>query len=197
VAATSFGTDISNDSLLAKTSPTFNVRKAMTPIPAFGKAAINDIRNSIFQRMRDIIRIGGTSGYQSAVNGLDLGVDRRGNNMNAFLGMKVLTDLLVMGRCGVFVDNSIVTGETLADAMGARPYLYSYQAEDILSWSCTKADDPSEFHSLLLRDTALEYDRRTMLPLQTFQRFRMLWIDETNGQGQSPVLRRRWCRDQP
>jgi hypothetical protein len=127
-------------------------------------------------------------GYQSAVNGLDLGVDRRGNNMNAFLGMKVLTELLVMGRCGVFVDNSIVTGETLADAQGARPYLYSYQAEDILSWSCTKADDPSEFQSLLLRDTALEYDRRTMLPLQTFQRFRLLWIDETNGQSQPPVL---------
>jgi hypothetical protein len=161
--------------------PDFNLRRAMTPIPAFGKAAINDIRNSIFQRMRDITRIGGTQGYQNAVNGLDLGVDRRGNNMNAFLGMKVLTELLVMGRCGVFVDNSIVIGETVADAQGARPYLYSYQAEDILSWSCTKADDPSEFQSLLLRDTALEYDRRTMLPLQTFQRFRLLWIDELTG----------------
>lgn len=156
----------------------FNARRAMTPIPAFGKAAINDIRNSIFQRMRDIMRIGGSENYQNAINGNNLGVDRRGSTMNAFLGMKVLTELLIMGRTGIFVDNSVVQGETLADAIGARPYLYPYQVEDILSWSSTKAEDPSEFQAILLRDTGLDYDRRTMLPLQSFQRFRMLWVED-------------------
>ena len=32
----------------------FEARKRITPIPAFAKAAINRIRNSIFQRMHDI-----------------------------------------------------------------------------------------------------------------------------------------------
>jgi hypothetical protein len=159
----------------------FLARKRTTPIPAFAKAAINKIRNAIFQRMRDIVRIGGSQNYQNAVNGLDLGVDRRGNNMNAFLGMRVLTDLLVMGRAGVFVDNSVVEGVTMADSIGARPYLYPYQVEDILSWSCTSPDSPSNFHSLLLRDTCLNFDRRTNLPVETFQRFRLLWIDDETG----------------
>ena len=38
----------------------FVTRKAMTPIPTFAKAAINDVRNAIFQRMRDITRRGGS-----------------------------------------------------------------------------------------------------------------------------------------
>lgn len=159
----------------------FAARKRLTPIPSYAKAAINEIRNSIFQRMRDIVRRDGSDGYQRAINGLDQGVDRRGHTMNAFLGIKCLTELLTMGRCGVFVDNSIVTGDTLADASGVHPYLYAYQIEDILSWSSTKPDEPSEFQSVLLRDTAMDYDRRTLLPLQTFQRFRLIWIDQDTG----------------
>ena len=117
----------------------FNDRLEMTPIPAFARLAINDVRNSIFQRMRDITRRGGSSSYQSAVAGLNLGVDKRGLNMNAFLGVKVLTDLLIMGRVGVFVDAPALTGEvTLAQAQAQeqRPYLYYYPIEDILSWTC-------------------------------------------------------------
>jgi hypothetical protein len=155
----------------------FKLRSKLTPVPAFAKAAINDIRNSIFQRMRDITRVGGSQDYRNAVAGLNLGVDRRGSSMNAFLGQKVLSDLLVMGRCGVFVDNSVIEGNTLADSMGARPYLYAYQIEDILSWTCASPDDPSQFQSLLLRDTCIDYDRRTLLPLTSFQRFRLLWLE--------------------
>jgi hypothetical protein len=156
----------------------FEIRRRLTPVPAFAKSAINDIRNSIFQRMRDITRVGGSEAYRKAVNGVDLGVDRRGSGMNAFLGMKVLQELLVMGRCGIFVDNSVLQGQTLADTIGVRPYLYTYQAEDILSWTCASPDNPSEFQSLLVRDTCTDYDRRTSLPLQTFQRFRMLWLEQ-------------------
>jgi hypothetical protein len=60
---------------------------------------------AIFQRMRDITRRGGSQAYQRAVNGLNLGVDLRGNTMNGFLGIKVLTELLIMGRVGVYVDS--------------------------------------------------------------------------------------------
>ena len=160
----------------------FNDRLEMTPIPAFARLAINDVRNSIFQRMRDITRRGGSSSYQSAVAGLDLGVDKRGHNMNAFLGVKVLTDLLIMGRVGVFVDAPALTGEvSLAEATEQRPYLYYYPIEDILSWTCSKPEEPSEFQAILLRDVVLNFDQRTYLPTTTVERFRMLWINRDTG----------------
>jgi len=162
-------------------SQDFEARKRLTPVPSFAKAAINRIRNSIFQRMNDITRRGGSPAYQRAIAGLDQGVDRRGSTMNAFLGIKCLPELLVMGRGGVFVDNSVIPGETLADIGGSRPYLYSYQIEDILSWACTKPDEPSEFQAVLLRDTVMDYDQATMLPLQNLQRMRLLWIDKDTG----------------
>ena len=94
----------------------FATRKAITPVPKFAKAAINDIRNAIYQRLRDVVRKGGSEVYQEAVNGNNLGVDHRGSTMNAFLGVKVLTELLVMGRVGVFVDHPLVPADaTLAD----------------------------------------------------------------------------------
>ena len=160
----------------------FVTRKAMTPIPTFAKAAINDVRNAIFQRMRDITRRGGSKAYQNAVNGLDLGVDRRGSTMNAFFGVKVLTELLLMGRVGVFVDAPAINSPlTLADAGSVRPYLYKYDVEDILSWTCSKPDEPSEFQALLLRDSVLNFDPETMLPTLMVQRYRRLWIDEGTG----------------
>lgn len=160
----------------------FAIRKKTTPIPTFAKSALNDIRNSIFQRMRDITRRGGSTAYQNAVAGLDLGVDRRGATMNAFLGMKVLTDLLVMGRVGVFCDAPVVDSKaTLAETGSVRPYLYHYPVEDIFSWTCAKPDEPSEFQAVLLRDTVLDFDQRTYLPMLTVQRYRMLWIDRNSG----------------
>ena len=69
----------------------------------------------------------------------------------------------------------------LADVGNARPYLYPYQIEDILSWACTKPDEPSEFQAVLLRDTVMDYDQATMLPSQNFQRMRLLWINQDTG----------------
>ncbi len=69
----------------------------------------------------------------------------------------------------------------LADVGDARPYLYPYQVEDILSWACTKPDEPSEFQAVLLRDTVMDYDQATMLPFQKFQRMRLLWINPDTG----------------
>jgi len=161
-----------------ETQGDFIERRNLTPIPAFGKAAINDIRNSIFQRMSDILRRGGSEAYQRSIAGLNGGVDMRGSNMNSFLGQKVLTDLLVMGRVGVFVDMPVVGGYTLADAQGKRPYLYSYSVENILSWCCNNPEQPSEFQSLLLRDVCWNYDTRSLLPISEVQRFRLLWIGD-------------------
>ena len=164
----------------------FQHRKDMTPIPGFAASAVDDIRNSIFQRLRDVIRREGSDDYKRAIQGLDLGVDLRGSTMNAFMGMDVLTELLVMGRVGIYVDNPIVfrtdgIDPSLADVEGIRPYLYLYQVEDILSWRCSKPEDPSEFQSLLLRDTCMDFDTDTMLPLTSFERFRLLWINQETG----------------
>ena len=160
----------------------FQNRLDMTPIPTYARVAINDVRNAIFQRMRDITRRGGSAAYQQAVNGLNLGVDLRGNTMNGFLGIKVLTELLIMGRVGVYVDSPLVPGNaTLADVKNCRPYLYFYPIEDILSWTCAKPDEPSTFQALLLRDVVLNFDQRTYLPTTTVERFRMLWIDRDTG----------------
>lgn len=158
-------------------SADFAVRRELTPSPSFAKAVINDIRNSIFERMRDISRTGGSAAYQRAVAGENLGVDRRGNSMNAFLGMKVLTELLCMGRCGIYVDNSAVVGQTLA-SQAPSPYLYAYRVEDILSWKEAGGDNPSEFQSVLLRDTHMQYDPRTQLPQSRDERYRLMWLED-------------------
>lgn len=159
----------------------FQIRKRITPIPTFAKAAISDIRNSIFQRMRDITRLGGSLAYQRAVQGEQMGVDNRGSSMNYFLGKVVLEELLVMGRVGVYVDNSVLVGNSVADAKDAKPYLYAYQVEDILSWSSTSPDSPSSYKSVLLRDTGMSYDQRTGLPMLEVERYRLMWIDENTG----------------
>jgi hypothetical protein len=164
----------------------FTVRGRMTPIPSFAAAAVNDIRNSIFQRLRDVVRREGSDSYKRAIQGLDLGVDLNGSTMNAFMGMDVLTDMLIMGRVGVYVDMPVVSREdgltpSLADVQGVRPYLYMYRIEDILSWRCASPDSPSEFQSVLLRDTCMDYDQDTLLPTTNFQRFRLLWINRATG----------------
>jgi len=158
----------------------FETRREITPIPSFAKAALNDIRNSIFQRMVDIVRKDGSSSYHNAVAGLDMGVDRRGSSMNAFIGRKVLEELLVMGKVGVFVDAPTVEGPTLAAVGSFRPYLYVYKMEKILSFSCTSQEELSEFSALLLEDTVTNYDGLTRLPTEEVKRYRHLWIGD-NG----------------
>ncbi len=172
-----------------ESTPDFQIRKAITPIPAFAKAAINDIRNAIYQRMHDVTRRGGSTNYQRAVEGSQGGVNLDGTGMNAFLGFEVLTELLVMGRVGVYVDSPEFSGNTLADTEDVRPYLYMYPIEDILSWNLTKTNQRSEFKALLLRDRVIDYNApisthmgtQIELPSGELERYRMIWIDDETG----------------
>ena len=163
----------------------FANRRQITPVPSFAKTAINEIRNTIFQRMSDCIRRGGSPPYHTAVSGLAGGVDLRGSTMNYFMGHKVLTDLLVMGQIGIYVDMPPVNGPTLADTLGMRPYLYIYQVEDILSWSVSSPSNPSEFKAVLLRDRGVDYHIDNLLgvtlPIGSYERFRLVWIDPGSG----------------
>lgn len=168
-----------------ETPEDFTNRRAITPIPTYAKAAVNDVRNAIFQRMRDITRRDGSEAYLRAVAGEQGGVDLEGSTMNGFLGINILTELLVMGKVGIYVDMPELTGPTLADIGSARPYLYMYQVEDILAWSLSKPEEPGEFQSLLLRDKGVDFTQHDMYDLQLpggeYERYRLIWVDKETG----------------
>jgi hypothetical protein len=157
----------------------FVARKRMTHCPAFAKAAINDIKNSIFQRVTDITRKDGLSSYINAINGLDGGVDRRGSSMNDFIGRNVLPDLLALGKVGVFVDRPEISGETQQDAIGKHPYVYTYPVERILCWK-ESPHSISDFTSVLLEDNIEVQYENTGLTFGCRKRVRHMWLDE-NG----------------
>jgi hypothetical protein len=169
-----------------ETDPEFNTRKDLTPIQTFAAAAIDDVRNSIFQRLVDVTRLGGSKAYFEATQGLNGGIDNRGSSMRNFMGIDVLTELLVMGRVGIYIDAPEVAGPSLAEAQGIRPYVYYYPIEDILSWDVTKPEEPGDFKAVLLRDTGLAYTQavnlfNVQLPSGSYQRLRLLWKDENRG----------------
>jgi len=160
----------------------FADRKFYTPIQSFAKVAVNDVRNSIFQRLRDVYRREGSENYMKATAGEIGGVDNKGASMQQFLGIDVLTELLVMGRAGVYTDMPILSGHhSMADEGNARPYNYMYKVEDILSWTVAKPEEPGEFTAILLRDQGIDYNQGfapgVRLPCGGFIRYRFLWVD--------------------
>lgn len=156
----------------------FNRRVQMSPIPAFAKTAVNEIRNSIFQRLVDVQRLGGSPMYQYAMKN---DVDRQGSSMQKFFGVDVLTELLVIGRCGVYVDAPSEAPETLGDPIPGSPYLYKYKAEDILSWTLEDRDQLGQFKAILLRDCQMDYSTHLSgieLPVGEKTRYRLVYRDE-------------------
>lgn len=164
-----------------ETKEDFELRKALTPIPTFAKAAIKDVRNSIFQRMSGVSRIGGSIAYQNAVRGYGQGVDNRGSSMTSFIGRDILDELLVMGQVGIYVDAPREATPTLRGSEQFKPYLYSYRVEDIVNWKLNDPSNPSEFQSLILREYEETYDEIHFMPRGMKERFRKIWINEDTG----------------
>ncbi len=163
-----------------ETPQEFVERRAMTYCPSFAKAAVNEVKNSIYQRMSDIKRIGGDDTYKEAVEGEGAGVDMHGASMDNFMGQTVLTELLTMKKVGIYVDMPKFSGETVLDAYNQRPYLYIYPAEDIRSWAYQYQSGQAYLSNILLRDTLAETDPDTGLPMGNSTRFRRMWLD-TDG----------------
>lgn len=155
----------------------FSNRKAITPIPAFAKAGINDIKNSIFQRTVDITRVGGPKTYQAAIEGKLAGVDMNGDTMNGFMGRQVIGELLAMAKVGICIDMPYNIGPTLADNQGKHPYLYRYRAEDILNWAYMNDDNQSVLSRLLLRDRVYEIDPITGMPKSLKEQYRFYSLE--------------------
>ncbi len=153
----------------------FARRKRVTPSPSFAKSVVKEIRNSIFQRLTDVARRGGTEEYQKAVAGIGFGVDLHGKSMNTYMGTEILDELLPMQCVGIWMDQPQLTGPTLADQINMQPYLYTYKAEEIHSWTYRR-DRVDEFQSVLLCDYVDSCCPKTGLPSGQWQRWRYAFI---------------------
>jgi len=157
----------------------FTNRKKITYSPAFAKASVNEVKNSIFQRIADVTREGGPVTYMESVLGRLGGVDLNGATMDTFIGSQVLGELLSMAKVGVYIDMPVLKeGTTLADKGNIHPYLYVYHAEDILSWTFDGPNNPTQLKTLLLKETVYELDDETQLPEDTTTRFRYLRLED-------------------
>lgn len=121
-------------------------RQRLKHNPAFAREAVDEFARALVQRSSEIKRVGGHPLYHRLVEGLDGGIDRQGNSMNAFLSKFIIGELMAMGSVGVYVDNDSYTPNTLVAE--SRPYIYSYTAEDILNWHYADG----ELQALLIRD---------------------------------------------
>jgi hypothetical protein len=104
--------------------------------------------------MDAIRRSGGPANYNNATQGQLGGVDLQMSTMNYFMGEVVLTELLFLGKVGIFVDspgNDILRDLSLAETKNLHPYLYIYQAEDIVNWQWFLKDNELELKFLRLR----------------------------------------------
>lgn len=152
----------------------FGNRKKISYCPAFAKAAINEIKNSIYQRMVDVTRVGGPKNFLDAANGQLGGVDLQGSTMNTFIGTQVLHEFLPMKRVGVLIDNPSDLGVTLLDKRERHPYLGMYRSESILSWSWVTIDNIKRLNSILLQECVDQIDESTGLPYGTIDRWRLM-----------------------
>ena len=157
----------------------FEARRRITYCPAFAKKGLKRIRNSVFSRGREIVRDNGPSSYQLCVAGKNGGIDLSGASMNYFMGVKVLDELLKMSIVGIYVDMPQLAGPTLLDKGNDRPYCYLYQAEQIRSYT-VDPENPNEFTSLVLVDSDYSYDDETLLPIEECERYRYLYLKETD-----------------
>ena len=162
-----------------ETNSEYDERRENTPLPMTAKDAVKDVRRSITQRLVDVSRSGGSPHYRSAVAGENSGIDREGRDMNMFMGERVLTDLLVMGRVGVYVDNIPPAGPSVADGV-AEPYAYAYRVEDILNWDTVRPEQPGTFSMVLLRDHKVSFNNLFGInfPSVTKERYRMVWLGD-------------------
>lgn len=145
----------------------YDLRKRISPIPTHAKAAVNNVKNSLFSRIgQSTTRIDGPISYQAAAIGAAGGVDREHSSMNSFLNRKILPELLPIGKVGVFIDAPLIRTENNS------PYLRTIRAEDILNWEV----DPTnrgQYLQLLVRERIVNKDDTFGLPTETEETFRL------------------------
>jgi hypothetical protein len=156
----------------------YALRKNMSYTPPFAKVAVHKVLRSIYQRMSEIRRVGGSEAYQNAICGLCGGVDRQGKSMNSFMGQSVLPELATTGMVGVFVDKAEKKNDLLIFNKTNTPYLFVYAAEDIYNYQCYYQDNMQIFVNLLIKMTDFIYDPTTGFEIGTETFYRRFWINE-------------------
>lgn len=158
----------------------FEDRKTITYAPSHAKAAVLDVKNSIFQRTVDIKRKSPDISYMEAVSGLSGGVDYTGNTMNGYIGRVILPTLLSIGKVGIFIDKPIIEKtDTLLDTKNIRPYIYKYDATSIRSWT---EDTLGNIVALLLQDKSVKVDEDTGLTSEEVESYRLLQLTDDGVQ---------------
>ena len=158
----------------------FQMRRGISFSPSYAKAALNKIKNSIYQRMAEIVRIGGPANYQASVKGDGIGVDLHGASMNRFIGQVVLPELLSMGRVGIWVDKPTIDSPLLINNKDKQPYVYHYKTEDICSWSTGWYNGEEVVVNILLKDSNYTFDQTTGLAGSVKEVYRHAWLGEDN-----------------
>lgn len=158
----------------------FDARRAITPSPSFAKSAVREVANSVFARLQDVTRRGGSQAYNDAVNGVGLGIDLEGKSMNQFIGMTVVPELLSMKKIGIYVDMPPVSGPTMRDQQNLRPYVYMYGPESIYTWA-KHPTRTGEYLSLLLVDRPDDCCPDTGMPIGAWDRYRHVFISPDDG----------------
>ncbi len=130
----------------------YTLRKALTPSAAFAKREVVKIQNAIYQRLVDIVRVGGSESYQQVIAGKSGGIDLDDSSMSHFIGQDILSELLFMGQVGVLVDMPKSIGTSVAETNNDHPYCYVYQREQILNWTQDQINNRKTLTALRLSE---------------------------------------------
>ena len=156
-----------------ETDTNFTTRKALSPPASFAKTEVTAVKNSIYQRLTDIVRVGGSDSYRQVVAGNEGGVDLDDSSMSHFIGQDVLSELLFMGVVGIFVDMpKIKPGASVAEAANDHPYCYIYTREQILNYSEDRINNRKVLTALKLQEFIPKLDKYG-LPTSEEKRYRI------------------------
>ena len=155
----------------------FRDRKKMTYCPGHAEASVMDIRNSIYQRMVDIVRDTNIESLNRCISGDYRGVDNKGSTLNSFMGRTVLTELLFLGRVGINIDRSpnYTNARSLRDRMRKHPYLTMFETEDIISW---RYDEEERLVKLYVRYFEDDIDETTGLVKGILTKYKLYHLED-------------------
>lgn len=151
-------------------SDDFKVRRSITYNPNHAGSIIDIIRNAMTVKLPEVSRKGDEQ-YEELMR---TDVDMQKSSMSTFIGLEVVPLLLAQGKRFVGVDSpelfDLAGVRTLAEDQG-RPYVWSIDAEDILSWSY---NDMGQFNTLLMREMTDQRDFESGLVKGSMQQFRYM-----------------------
>jgi len=131
--------------------------------------------------MPDVRRVNNSDTYINALVGNHGGIDYFGGSIDNFVGVKLLPELLTIGKVGVYVDMPKKTPITKQNKQNIHPYYYTYTAEDILTWTSGEPESGHQFVKLLLRDNYYVKDPEHDLVIGKDTRYRLLELNPSGG----------------